>query len=255
MIDVKRFRNFTCLIVWTSVVSVAIGGKYPADKPRCLPGDRECLRGVINQYIHQSASGIPSIHLIPTDPLFIPEINIIQGSESPVNIKLNFKNANFIGFSTVDVTRVIGFERDPKTSKYEIYCRIPKLAIIGNYKVSGKVIILPVVGEGPANLTFENLDVTAKFDPRVDIKNGKEYLQFKNVDVDFTTTRLYMYFEDLFNGDRVLGETTNKFLNENWYDILKELKLVFRDTIGGILKNIIGSVFAAFPYADFFVEA
>lgn len=50
--------------------------------------------------------GIPAIHLIPTDPLFVPEINIIQGSESPVNIKLNFRNASFIGFSTVNVTRV-----------------------------------------------------------------------------------------------------------------------------------------------------
>ncbi len=64
-----------------------------------------------------------------------------------------------------------------------------------------------------------------------------------------------MNFESLFNGDKVLGETTNKFLNENWIDILKELKLVFRDTIGGILKNIIGSVFAAFPYVDFFAQS
>lgn len=124
--------------------------------------------------------GIPSIHLIPTDPLFVPEINIIQGSESPVNIKLNFRNANFIGFSTVDVTRVMyvsnnfeklnwfqkflelksfylffsGFDKDPNKSKYEIYCRIPQLAIVGQYKVNGKVIVLPVVGDGPANLTF-----------------------------------------------------------------------------------------------------
>lgn len=45
--------------------------------------------------------------MIPIDPLFVPEINIIQGSNSPVNIKLNFKNANFIGFSTLDVTRVM----------------------------------------------------------------------------------------------------------------------------------------------------
>lgn len=49
-----------------------------------------------------------------------------------------------------------GFDRDPKTSKFEIYCRIPELAIVGHYKVAGKVIILPVVGEGPANLTFGN---------------------------------------------------------------------------------------------------
>lgn len=64
-----------------------------------------------------------------------------------------------------------------------------------------------------------------------------------------------MHFENLFNGDKLLGDTTNTFLNENWADILKEMKRVFRDTIGGILKNIIGSVFAAYPYTYFFVEA
>lgn len=64
-----------------------------------------------------------------------------------------------------------------------------------------------------------------------------------------------MNFENLFNGDKALGETTNKFFNENWSDILNELKLVFRDTIGGIMKNVIGSVFAAFPYADYFVPS
>lgn len=58
--------------------------------------------------------------MIPIDPLFVPEINIIQGSESPVNIRLNFKNANFIGFSTVDVTRVMyGFKYIKKS--YTIY--------------------------------------------------------------------------------------------------------------------------------------
>lgn len=64
-----------------------------------------------------------------------------------------------------------------------------------------------------------------------------------------------MDFENLFISDKLLGDPTNKFLNENWADILKELKRVFGDTIGGILKNIIGSVFAVLPYVDFFVES
>lgn len=69
-----------------------------------------CLKIIKSQHkvfkLLLNFEGIPAIHLIPIDPLFVPEINIIQGSESPVNIKLNFRNTNFIGFSTVDVTRV-----------------------------------------------------------------------------------------------------------------------------------------------------
>lgn len=47
-----------------------------------------------------------------------------------------------------------GFEKDPTTSKFEIYAKIKQLSLIGLYKVSGSVIILPVRGSGPSNLTL-----------------------------------------------------------------------------------------------------
>lgn len=47
-----------------------------------------------------------------------------------------------------------GFDKDPKTSKFEIYANVDQLSLIGQYKIKGSVIILPVVGHGPANLTF-----------------------------------------------------------------------------------------------------
>lgn len=50
--------------------------------------------------------GIPEINLAPIDPLFVPELNIVQGS-GPVNIKMNLKNINFIGFSTAQVGKVV----------------------------------------------------------------------------------------------------------------------------------------------------
>lgn len=47
-----------------------------------------------------------------------------------------------------------GFDQDPKMSKFEYYGSVPKFSILGNYEVSGSVIVLPVVGNGPSNLTF-----------------------------------------------------------------------------------------------------
>lgn len=49
-----------------------------------------------------------------------------------------------------------GFDKDIESSKFEIYADVEKLSLIGKYKVKGRVIVLPVVGEGPANLTFGN---------------------------------------------------------------------------------------------------
>lgn len=46
-----------------------------------------------------------------------------------------------------------GFDKDPNKSSY-IYCRIPKLSIVGDYKAAGKILFLPVKNEGFANMTF-----------------------------------------------------------------------------------------------------
>lgn len=62
-----------------------------------------------------------------------------------------------------------------------------------------------------------------------------------------------MNFENLYNGDKTLGPSTNQFLNQNWGAILHELKPVISNNIGDILKKIIGTVFATYPYEDFFL--
>lgn len=66
--------------------------------------------------------------------------------------------------------------------------------------------------------------------------------------------RVYMNFENLFNGDKLLGDTTNLFLNENWEDVINELKPALRDAIGAIAGNVIKSVFSKFPYSNYWLD-
>lgn len=65
--------------------------------------------------------------------------------------------------------------------------------------------------------------------------------------------RLHIYLANLFNGDRLLGDTTNRFLNENWSEILNELKPVLRAAIGDIISGVISPVFSKFSYDDLFL--
>lgn len=62
-----------------------------------------------------------------------------------------------------------------------------------------------------------------------------------------------MNFENLFNGDQVLSKSTNQFLNENWKDILGELKPVMTKAIGGIYKAIAEPIFNKFPYEELYL--
>lgn len=102
----------------------------------------------------------------------------------------------------------------------------------------------------------DNVDIKVKFAPNLVTKNGKQHIQipankFKLV---FDTTRLYLRLDNLFNGDKTLGDSMNLFLNENWRDILQELKPAVRETFAQILSGIINSVFDKIPYNELFSD-
>lgn len=65
---------------------------------------------------------------------------------------------------------------------------------------------------------------------------------------------MYLNLENLFNGNKALGDNMNLFLNENWQIILQELKPAVRETLAQILSGIINSVFDKLPYSDLFTD-
>lgn len=114
--------------------------------------------------------------------------------------------------------------------------------------------MLPIQGQGKANLVFENADLIVKYKPRVIVKKGKEYIQTEKFQLSFDTTRLRINLENLFNGDKALGNNMNQFLNENWRDILNELKPSIVFAVEEILKGIVNRIFAKIPYESVFLD-
>lgn len=68
----------------------------------------------------------------------------------------------------------------------------------------------------------------------------------------FYSSRLYLYLDNLFNGDKALGDNMNIFLNENWKDILDELKPAVVEAFSQIFASVINSIFSRLSYDDVF---
>lgn len=66
---------------------------------------------------------------------------------------------------------------------------------------------------------------------------------------------MHINLENLFNGDKALGDNMNLFLNENWRDILNELKPAIVLSVEEILKGIINRIFAKIPYDEVFLKS
>lgn len=98
--------------------------------------------------------GFPRLGLPALDPLKIDKIDLDQDEKSPVNIKLNFKNIKLSGLSKAKVFKLSGLNRNPQGDKIEIRLKAPKLEIAGPYKANGKVLLLPIQGDGICNMTL-----------------------------------------------------------------------------------------------------
>lgn len=66
--------------------------------------------------------------------------------------------------------------------------------------------------------------------------------------------RIIFDYQNLYNGDKLLGETTNRFLNENWSDIFREIKANIFDAFTLIAENTLKNVFNKVPYNDLFAN-
>jgi len=244
-------RAILCICV---LVANTLAAKFPSDLPQCKAGDTVCLPQVITQIVQGHPKGHAGLAIPPIEPLRINRIDIAQGANSPIAINLSFKNLDLSGLSKAYITKVEGFGPDPTTSKYEVYAVVPKINIVGDYKVDGRVLVLPIQGEGKANLAFDNANLVIKYKPKLVEKKGKTFIQTERFQLEFETSRLHIHLENLFKGDKTLGDNMNQFLNENWRDIFNELKPAVTYAVEEILKGIINRIFFKIPYDDIYLK-
>ena len=83
-------------------------------------------------------------------------------------------------------------------------------------------------------------------------KKGKEYYQVDKIKLDLKTKKFGMQYENLFNGNKQLGDQVNTFLNENWEEIWKEMVTSIEDIFEQIFKNILNRFFNKIPYRELF---
>lgn len=99
-----------------------------------------------------------------------------------------------------------------------------------------------------------NLQATVRARGKSVVSKGSTYFQADAVKMVIEPGRLYINLENLFRGDKRLGDSTNAFLNENWQDIYKELRGSVEDTFTQVLTGIINNFFAKNKYNTLFLE-
>ncbi|KAJ1531411.1 hypothetical protein ONE63_000092 [Megalurothrips usitatus] len=222
---------------------------------RCAKTDSkldECLREAVHVAIKElSEKGAKDFGVFPIDPLFMSQVNIEQG-RGPVAIDLRFRDLNIHGLKNAKLIDVVKSDLDKYTFKTRV--RVEEgVTLRGYYKVDGKVLVLPINGDGKCELSLANVTADVELYGKELIKDGQKYAQIENFKFSLDTTRLRMQLDNLFNGNKELSTQMNKFLNENWSEILQELKPAIQDAFGSAFREITNRIFIKVPYDNLFL--
>ncbi|XP_061390856.1 protein takeout-like [Musca vetustissima] len=237
----------------TLAICLCVNAKFPDDPKPCKYGDTDCIAKGLEYFLHEKNQGDGSINLIAIDPLVIKEISIKQGAESPVNIDLQFINNKLTGLKNAKVVKVKGFGKD-LAGKHEIHLMAPEIELAGNYKVDGRILVLPITGTGTNSIKLINVTLKMQFVGVPMEKDGKTYLKVEKFRMDLDPKGIHFKIDNLFNGDKTLGDNMNLFLNENWEDIYRELRGSITSAFGKVFQTVIGHVFTKYPYDMYLVE-
>lgn len=199
-------------------------------------------------------SGFAPFKMPRIDPY---HINSIQAEHSQGNSNFNLKSslndAQISGLvSTTKITRVASKFGKKFAMKVEALC--DKIELSGGYTMNGQIVVLPIKGVGKANVSMS--DVTALIDFRGDFldKNGETFINLTSFKIKLTPKHTYFFFENIFNGDPVLSETINSFMNDNMELLTEALIPGYEEKLGGEFKIIANKIFQNVPMKLIFPE-
>lgn len=86
-------------------------------------------------------------------------------------------------------------------------------------------------------------------------KEGKTFMKITSFKLAVNKlSKMVTQLDNLFNGDKALGDNMNKFLNENWSDIYHELVGPMEEGLGDVAKIYISKTLENIPYNELFQE-
>lgn len=133
------------------------------NQEKCRHSDEACFIRVAHQIVQRANIGYPELGLPVSEPLRIEKLNIEQGGDGPVNLKIHLRNFDLRGLSATKFTRFEGLTSNTDRSKLTVKFNVPQLELDGPYKIDGKVLILPVQGNGKTSMKFSECQVKSAF--------------------------------------------------------------------------------------------
>ncbi|CAL1681942.1 unnamed protein product [Lasius platythorax] len=238
---------FAFLLIITGFIAVRSQDIPPFLKicHRNDPNLNECVKQSVNSLRPYLKTGIPELQIPPCEPLQVPQIEISQ-AVGPISIRSIYTDIEVQG-GTNFILKSVKVDVDKDRVRLKLY--LPHLEMTARYNMNGKILLLPINGNGLARGNFTDIDVVAtvqgeRYKSR---KTGEIHYRVIDFYVDFDVGDANINLDNLFNGDNTLSNAMNLFLNDNWKIVAAEIKPALENTVADIFKTFSNKIYSKFP--------
>ncbi|CAH2252418.1 circadian clock-controlled protein daywake-like [Pararge aegeria] len=230
------------IISFLSLVLGCYSSSAPFITP-CKPGDSACLIASANSAIAAFADGVPALGIKPIDPLQIPLIK-----SDHAGLKLVFRDSTLTGLKNCNVESV---KHDAAKQKQSITLKCSAV-LTGKYTLDGKLLILPVQGNGPFSIEIRDVVIKAIMDlATVTGKDGLPHWHIAKWRHSYKVlTGAKFDFQKLFNGNKALSEPVIEFANNQWRDVMAEVAPPVVEAMVSELIAQVENMYAAVPASE-----
>lgn len=250
-------RRGLLLAVLVAVVSLSAAGKLPPNIKRCARSDpnvQECFRDAVEDALPKLKQGLPKLGVGPLDPLIISEMRLSQGnSNGPIRLDLSF--ANMTTVNVLEGIKVKSAFLDIDKMVIEVDTLAPHVTANSKYSVSGQILLLPITGTGDSRVDLYDLNTKIKLSGKLIKKaDGKDYVDVTDCEAKLMPKKMVLHMDNLFNGDKQLGDTMNRVLSENWELLFNELGPSLNLAYAELFKRPARALFMHVPYESILPE-
>lgn len=123
------------------------------------PNFTECLRKSIESLRSNLSHGVPELLIPPCEPLVIPEIRIKQNAGA-ISMESEYSHVVISGLSNFTL-RDIYVDSAKKQFRADLW--FPSLTMTSHYMMHGKILLMPLMGNGTASGNFSKCQVNCYF--------------------------------------------------------------------------------------------
>ncbi|XP_052741062.1 circadian clock-controlled protein daywake isoform X2 [Bicyclus anynana] len=199
---------------------------------KCRLEDSACMVNAFQKGVATFSKGLPEWGVAAMD---------VMEFDEPVQIdiaglSLCFNDGRLKGLENIIIKNI---EWDANNHTIYVEYNAPSLVLTGKYLADGQVLLLPIVGDGDMKVKLKNTDVNVLIFLDVYKRSDKTYVSIKNYKYDFNVGLGRYNLTNLFNGDKELGNTVLKLMNDNWQQIALQFARPVMDTVANqIFRNV-----------------